>query len=92
MCLAIPGKLVTMEGDTPETRTGTVDFGGIQRVINLAYVPEAEIGNYVLVHVGFGLAVIDEVEAEKTQALLEELGEFEEGDGRRKEGVGGWEE
>ena len=85
MCLAIPGKVVTMEGQTPETRTGTVYVGGIQRVINLAYLPEAEIGDYVLVHVGFGLAVIDEAEAEKTLALLVELGGAEE---LVEEGVG----
>ena len=75
MCLAIPGELIAAEGDTPETRSGTVSFGGIRRTVNLAFVPEARPGDFVLVHVGFALAVIDEVEAEKTLALITEMDE-----------------
>ncbi len=60
-------------GDDPVLRLGRVDFGGVAKDINLAYVPEARIGDYVLVHVGFALTVIDEAEAERVFALLREV-------------------
>jgi len=63
------------EGD-PLLRTGQVDFGGIVKTINLAYTPEARIGDYVLVHVGFAIAVIDEREAERVFEHLREIGEL----------------
>ena len=65
MCLAVPGRVVEImdEGDIA-FRRGRVDFGGIRKEINLAYVPEAEVGKYVLVHVGFAISVIDEEEAQ----------------------------
>ncbi len=63
MCLAVPGKLISIDGFDPTFRTGKVNFGGIVKDVNLAYVPEAEIGNYLLVHVGFALTVVDEAEA-----------------------------
>jgi len=59
MCLAIPGRLVTTFGDG-ELRVGEVDFGGVSREANLAFVPEAVVGDYLLVHVGFAISVIDE--------------------------------
>ena len=65
MCLAIPGQVLSIAGDDPLMRTGRVDFGGVVKEINLAYVPEARVGDYVLVHVGFAIAVIDEAEAER---------------------------
>ena len=79
MCLAVPGRLVEiMDGGDDAFRAGKVDFGGIRKEINLAYVPEAEIGKYVLVHVGFAISVIDEDEARRVFKYLEELGGFQE--------------
>jgi hydrogenase expression/formation protein HypC len=77
MCLAIPGQILSMSGDDPILRTGRVDFGGVVKEINLAYTPEAGIGDYVLVHVGFALTVIDAAEAEKVFEHLERIGEIE---------------
>ena len=73
MCLAVPGKILEISGDEPLGRIGRVNFGGIVREINLAYAPEAVIGDYVLVHVGFAISVIDEGAAQKVFALLESL-------------------
>ncbi|KHK93532.1 HypC/HybG/HupF family hydrogenase formation chaperone [Novosphingobium malaysiense] len=73
MCLAVPGELLEIEGDDPLTRKGRVAFAGVVRRVNLAYVPEAEPGAYVLVHAGFAIAVIDEAEAQRTLALLDEI-------------------
>jgi len=77
MCLAIPGRVVSIAGDDPLTRTARVDFGGVVTQVNLAYTPEARIDDYVLVHVGFAITVIDAVEAEKVFAHLERIGEIE---------------
>jgi len=74
MCLAVPGQLLSIEGDDPLTRQGRVGFAGIVKLANLAYVPEARCGDYVLVHAGVAIAVIDEVAARKT---LNYLAEFE---------------
>jgi len=82
MCLAIPGKIVSVSGEGPLERTGKIDFGGIFKEASLAYVPEAQIGDYVIVHVGFALSRLDEAEAGKVFEYLkemEELGELEEG-------------
>jgi hydrogenase expression/formation protein HypC len=73
MCLAVPGQLLSIEGDDPLTRQGRVAFAGIVKQANLAYVPEAEVGDYVLVHAGFAITVIDETEAMKTLAYLAEF-------------------
>ena len=72
MCLAVPGQILEVEGDDPLTRTGRVSFAGIVKRANLAYVPEARSGDYVLVHAGFALTVLDEAEALKTLAYLAE--------------------
>ena len=66
MCLAIPGELQSIEGDDPLTRQGRVAFGGIVKRVNLVYVPEAAIGDYVLVHAGFAITTIDAAEAQRT--------------------------
>jgi len=63
MCLAVPGRLLSVAGEDPLARVGRVDFGGIVKEISLAFVPEARVDDYVLVHVGFALTVIDESEA-----------------------------
>jgi hydrogenase expression/formation protein HypC len=77
MCLAVPGRILSVSGGDPVLRTGRVDFGGVVKEINLAYVPEAGIGDHVLVHVGFALAIIDEAEAERRLADLREIAEIE---------------
>lgn len=79
MCLAVPGKILSIRGEPPLKIVGCVDFGGIAREVSLAYVPEAKVGNYVIVHVGFALSVVDEEEAARTLAYFKELGEIEEG-------------
>lgn len=72
MCLAIPGKVLDLgPEEDPLQRTGRVSFDGIVKTVQLACVPEAAVGDYVLVHVGFALAVVDEAEARRTLALLE---------------------
>jgi hydrogenase expression/formation protein HypC len=78
MCLAVPGRLVSIEGDDPAFRTGKVNFGGIVKDVNLAYVPGAKIDDYVLVHVGFALTVVDEEEAVKVFTYLKEMDELSE--------------
>jgi len=77
MCLAIPGQILSTAGDDPILRTARVDFGGVVKEINLAYTPEAVVGDYVLVHVGFALTVIDAAEANKVFEHLERIGEIE---------------
>ena len=79
MCLAIPGKIISVSNQLDETfRFGKVSFGGIVKEVNLCMVPEAEIGNYVLVHVGVAISVVDEAEAHKVFSYLKEMGEVEE--------------
>ncbi len=79
MCLGVPGKLVEVrqQDDLP---MGRVEFGGILKDVCLAYTPEARVGDYVLVHVGFAISRIDEAEAQETFRLLEEIGDFGEND------------
>lgn len=70
MCLAIPGKIIEITGEDPVMRTGRVSFGGIIREVNLAFVPEASVGRYVLVHAGVAITAIDEEEAAQTFEYL----------------------
>jgi hydrogenase expression/formation protein HypC len=77
MCLGIPGKIIDIY-DANDLRMGKVDFGGVTKEVCLAYVPEAQIGNYTIVHVGFALNVLDEVEALETLQLLREIGALDE--------------
>lgn len=74
MCLAVPGELLSIEGEDPLTREGRIAFAGIVKRANLAYVPEARIGDFVLVHAGFAISVIDEAQARRTLSLLDEMG------------------
>ena len=74
MCLAVPGQLLSVEGDDLLTRQGRVSFAGLVKQANLAYVPDVKIGDYVLVHAGFAIAVIDQDEALKTLDYLSEIG------------------
>jgi hydrogenase expression/formation protein HypC len=78
MCLAIPGKITSISGDDPLMRTGKVDFGGILKEVSLAYVPEAQLGDYVIVHVGFALSRVDEAEAHQVFEYLREMQELSE--------------
>ena len=77
MCLAVPGQILSIAGDDPITRAGRVSFGGVVKEVSLAYVPEAAVGNYVIVHAGFALNVIDEEEAQKTLDLLRQIDALE---------------
>ncbi|PSH04728.1 MAG: HypC/HybG/HupF family hydrogenase formation chaperone [Acidobacteria bacterium] len=77
MCLAVPGKIVSISGEDLE-RQARVDFGGVVKEVNLAYVPEAKVDDYVMVHVGFAISVVDEEEAEKVFGYLKEMGELGE--------------
>ena len=76
MCLAIPGKITTITGEDPLSRIGKVDFGDILKEVSLAYVPEAKIGNYVVVHVGFAISIVDEDEANTVFEYLREMDEL----------------
>jgi hydrogenase expression/formation protein HypC len=78
MCLAIPGRVESIEDENELTRSGKVNFSGIVKDINLAYVPEAKVGDYVLVHVGFAIGTIDEAEANEVFKYLKEIEELEE--------------
>lgn len=78
MCLAVPGKIISIDATDPVMRTGKVNFGGIVKEINLAYVPEAEVGNYVIVHVGFAISIVDEEEANRVFEYLREMDELAE--------------
>lgn len=78
MCLAVPGRILSVAGDDPLRRVGRVDFGGMVKEINLAFVPEASIDDHVLVHVGFAITVIDEREAARIFEHLREIGDLDE--------------
>jgi hydrogenase expression/formation protein HypC len=78
MCLAVPGRIVSIEGADPLLRSGTVDFSGITKRVNLSYVPEAVVGDFVLVHVGFAISTVDEEEAAKVFSYLKEMGDLAE--------------
>ena len=78
MCLAVPGKVESIDEGDPVLRSGRVSFGGVVKVVSLACVPEATVGDYVLVHAGMAISTVDESEAEKVFAYLRELGEFDD--------------
>jgi len=78
MCLAIPGKITSVTGNDPLWRVGKVDFGGIQKDVNLACVPEANVGDYVIVHVGFALSKLDEREANEVFEYLRQMDGLQE--------------
>lgn len=70
MCLAVPGKILSITGEDPLLRVGKVSFAGVVKEVSLAYVPEAQIGQYAIVHVGFAIAIVEESEAQKTLEYL----------------------
>jgi hydrogenase expression/formation protein HypC len=78
MCLAIPGKVIEIREDAAGVRMGKTDFGGIMKQVCLEYTPEVHLGDYILVHVGFALSKVDEAEARRTYAALDELNQLTE--------------
>ena len=78
MCLAVPGKVISIEGDDPVLRSGRVDFSGVVKRVNLSYVPDAKLGDFVLVHVGFAISTVDEEEAAKVFDYLRTMGDLAE--------------
>jgi len=77
MCLAVPGKVIEISGDDPLLRAARVSFSGVVKSISLACTPEAKVGDYVLVHVGIAISVVDPQEAAETFRYLKEMGELE---------------
>ena len=78
MCLAVPGKIVEILEEDDLMRTGKVSFGGILKEVNLAFVPDAVPGEYVIVHVGFAISKVDEEEARQVFSYLQEMEELSE--------------
>ena len=78
MCLAVPGKIISISGDDSLLRGGRVNFGGIVKEVNLGYVPEAKVGDYVIVHVGFAISTVDQEEAEQVFEYLRQMGDLSE--------------
>lgn len=77
MCLGVPGKVVEIDENDLGLNMGVVQFGGIKRRVSLACVPDAVVGDYVVVHVGFAISKIDEDEAQQVFRTLQEMGELE---------------
>lgn len=79
MCLGVPGKVVQIEKDEVlNVYRGKVEFGGIMKDVNLSYTPEVQVGDYVVVHVGFSISRLNEKEAQEVFAYLNQLGELKE--------------
>lgn len=78
MCLAVPGKIVSVVENESGSRLGKVNFGGIAKEVSLDFVPEAGVGDYVIVHVGFALSKVDEKEAQEVFSYLKQMGELAE--------------
>jgi hydrogenase expression/formation protein HypC len=76
MCLAVPGQIKSISGEDPLLRMGKVNFGGILKEVSLAYVPEAVVGDYVIVHVGFALSILDEEDARQVFEYLRQIDEL----------------
>jgi len=76
MCLGVPGRITQVQDDLL-LRLGTVDFGGVRREVCLSCVPDAGVGDYVIVHAGFAISRLDEQEARETLALLRRMGDLE---------------
>ena len=77
MCLAIPGRVLDVQGDDPLLRSGRVSFNGVIKTVSLTCAPEARAGDYVLVHVGVAISVIDEKEAQETFRYLRAMGDLD---------------
>lgn len=77
MCLGVPGRIEEV-WDTGETRMARVDFGGVRKDVCLAYLPDLQVGDYTIVHVGFAISQVDEASAQETLRLFQEIGALEE--------------
>jgi hydrogenase expression/formation protein HypC len=86
MCLGIPGKITEIH-ESGDLKMGKIDFGGAERDVCLAYVPEAQVGDYAVVHVGFAISLLSEEEANATLEMLKEMMDLEEEIGPPAEGV-----
>lgn len=78
MCLGVPGKVITLEENPLGMTMGKVSFGGITKDVCMAYVPEVEVGDYVVVHVGFAISIVDEEEAQRTLEFLRDMDDLGE--------------
>jgi len=78
MCLAVPGKIVSIDESNPDLKMAKINFGGVLKEICIQWLPEVKIGEYVLAHVGFALNKIDEKDAEDTLKILREMGDLNE--------------
>ena len=83
MCLGVPGKILAISDEGTLSRHGRVSFAGIVKDVNLAYVPEASVGDYVIVHVGVAISRLQEAEARQVFAYLEQMDELREWDAIR---------
>ena len=77
MCLAVPGKVLDVQGDDPLIRTARVSFAGVIKQVSLSCAPEAKVGDYVLVHVGVAISIVDQAEAEQTYNYLKQMGDLD---------------
>jgi hydrogenase expression/formation protein HypC len=78
VCLAVPGKVVSIDESNPELKMAKVNFSGVSKEVCIQWLPDVKIGDYVLVHVGFALNKVDEKDAEETLRILREMGDIEE--------------
>ncbi len=76
MCLGVPGKVASIEGNPQGMPMGQVDFGGVTREVCLAYVPDVQVGEYVIVHAGFAISKLDEQEAREVLEMLEQVADL----------------
>jgi len=77
MCLAVPGKITSIDESNPELKMAKVNFNGVTKDVCVQWLPEVKVGEYVLVHVGFALNKIDEKDAEETLQMLKEMGDID---------------
>ena len=77
MCLAVPGKVVSIDENNPDLRMARVDFSGIMKEVSVQWLPEVKVGDYILSHTGMALNILDEEDAMETLRLLRELGEMD---------------
>jgi hydrogenase expression/formation protein HypC len=82
MCLAVPGQILEITGEDLLERTARVSFAGVTKEVSLAFLPEARLGDFVLVHVGVALQTVDEAEARQTLEYLRQIDELAEAEGR----------
>lgn len=77
MCLAVPGKVTSIDESNPELKMAKVNFSGVTKDVCIEWLPDVKIGEYVLVHVGFALNKIDEDDAQQTLKILKEMGDID---------------